>query len=158
MFPLSFPVEAAATWCCPACLVRYVVGQSGDLPFFLGLPTVHTVHGWSSRRRSLALVTRCCQQMTEYMVCVLPPRAAIQAPSLHGPGCWRKLLLRCFEYKNPSVSSWGGPPRPVGSQVGQGLPSLPGGPWCPSSSSCPESTPCLVTLGCAAGIPSSRLG
>lgn len=29
--------------------------------------------------------------------------SATQAPSLHGPGCWRKLLLRCFEYGNPNV-------------------------------------------------------
>lgn len=32
-------------------------------------------------------------------------QSAIQAPNLHGPGCWRKLLLRCFECRNPSVSS-----------------------------------------------------
>lgn len=49
------------------------MGQE-KLPFLLCLPTVHTVHGWPSKHRSLALVMGCCQQMTEYMVCVLPLR------------------------------------------------------------------------------------
>lgn len=55
--------------------------------FVLGLPTVYTVHGWPSRHQSLALVMTCCQQMTEYMLCILPPRLPFGSQS-----AWAWLL------------------------------------------------------------------
>lgn len=157
MLPLPFPIARflrGSSHLVLSSMYGEVCGRSvRELLFFLGLPTVHTVHGWSSRHRSLALVMRCCQQMTEYMICILPPSLPFRPP-VCGPGCWRKLLLRCFEYRNLSVSSWGRPTQLRVQEWVRDFPSL-----LPIFHKLPKEY-CLVLYGCAIGICSSgvRIG
>lgn len=95
-------MQQLATWCCPAC---NVVDQSREAAVLL----------WPSHSpHYLRLALQASEPGTGDGVLPADDRMhglcsasqpATQAPSLHEPVFWRTLMLRFFEYRDPSVFS-----------------------------------------------------